>query len=99
MYKQGKITKKEYEELSDFNKNGYAIVSNDNLYGVIDSKGKEIIDEKYEEWRLFQLCFLLMFIPSIVLKDETISNELIKTLFLKVSIMTINYTNFFILYT
>lgn len=43
------ITKKEYEELSDFNKNGYAIVSNDNLYGVIDSKGKEIIDEKYEE--------------------------------------------------
>lgn len=43
------ITKKEYEELSDFNKNGYAIVSNDNLYGVIDSKGKEIIDEKYDE--------------------------------------------------
>lgn len=43
------ITKKAYEELSDFNKNGYAIVSNDNLYGVIDSKGKEIIDEKYEE--------------------------------------------------
>ena len=43
------ITKKAYEELSDFNKNGYAIVSNDNLYGVIDSKGKEIIDEKYDE--------------------------------------------------
>lgn len=43
------ITKKEYEELADFNKNGYAIVSNDNLYGVIDSKGKEIIDEKYDE--------------------------------------------------
>lgn len=43
------ITKKSYEELSDFNKNGYAIVSNDNLYGVIDSKGKEIIDEKYDE--------------------------------------------------
>lgn len=43
------ITKKEYEELSDFNKNGYAIVSNDNLYGVIDSKGKEKIDEKYDE--------------------------------------------------
>lgn len=43
------ITKKAYEELSDFNKNGYAIVSNDNLYGVIDSKGKEIIDGKYDE--------------------------------------------------
>lgn len=37
-----------------------------------------LIDEKYKEWRLFQLCFLLMFIPSIVLKDETISNELIE---------------------
>ena len=47
------ISKKEYEEASDFNKNGYAIVSNDNEYGVIDGNGKEIIDLKYDEIKFF----------------------------------------------
>lgn len=42
------ITKKEYEEVTDFNKNGFAIVSNDGSYGVIDSSGKEILDLKYD---------------------------------------------------
>lgn len=35
------------------------------------------IDEKYQEWRLFQLCYILTFIPYIVLRDEAISNKLI----------------------
>ena len=43
------VTKKEYEEVSDYNKNGFAIVSNDNLYGVINEKGKEIVQLKYDE--------------------------------------------------
>ena len=38
--KGSKITGKEYETASNFNKYGYAIVSNDNSYGVIDGKGK-----------------------------------------------------------
>ena len=42
------ISKKEYEEATDFNKNGFAIVSNDGLYGLIDSNGKEILDLKYD---------------------------------------------------
>ena len=48
--KKGKIiTKKEYDYASDFDKNGYAIVSNDNSIGVINSKGEEIIPLKYDE--------------------------------------------------
>ena len=43
------ITKKEYESASDFNKNGFSIVSNDGQYGVINTKGKEIIKLKYNE--------------------------------------------------
>lgn len=43
------ISNKEYEEVSDFNKNGFAIVSNDKSYGVIDKNGKEVIDLKYDD--------------------------------------------------
>lgn len=43
------ITKKEYETASEFNENGYAVVSNDGEYGVIDGSGKEVINTKYEE--------------------------------------------------
>lgn len=32
-----------YDEATEFNKNGYAIVSNDKNYGIINNKGKEII--------------------------------------------------------
>ena len=47
--KKGKIiTNKEYDEISDFNKNGYAMVCNDGLCGVIDTDGKEIISLKYD---------------------------------------------------
>ena len=46
--KGSKITGKEYETASNFNKYGYAIVSNDNSYGVIDGKGKEVISLKYD---------------------------------------------------
>ena len=37
-----------------------------------------LIDKKYEDWRLFQMCFLLTLIPSIVLKDEKIVELLIR---------------------
>ena len=47
--KKGNIlSNKEYEEASDFNENGFAIVSNDKSYGVINTNGKEIIDLKYD---------------------------------------------------
>ena len=36
-----------YDETTEFNKNGYAIVSNDKTYGIINSKGKEIIKLSY----------------------------------------------------
>ena len=36
-----------YDETTEFNKNGYAIVSNDKSYGIINSKGKEIIKLSY----------------------------------------------------
>lgn len=32
-----------YDEATEFNKNGYAIVSNDKNYGIINNKGKEVI--------------------------------------------------------
>ena len=38
-----------YDYASNFNSNGYAIVSKDNNYGVIDESGKEIIKLKYEK--------------------------------------------------
>lgn len=43
------ISKKEYETALDFNENGYAVVSNNGEYGVIDGNGKEIIKTKYDE--------------------------------------------------
>ncbi len=43
------ITDKEFEYVSDFNKNGYAIVSNNNQYGVLDSQGREVLNTKYDE--------------------------------------------------
>ena len=43
------ISNKEYETVSDFNKNGYAVVSNDNSYGIINSSGKEVVDLKYDD--------------------------------------------------
>lgn len=43
------ITKREYDYISDFSENGYAIISNDSVYGLIDGKGKEIIGPKYDE--------------------------------------------------
>ena len=47
--KKGNIlSDKEYDDASDFNVNGFSIVSNDNSYGVIDQNGKEIIDLKYD---------------------------------------------------
>ena len=42
------ITNKEYEVVGDFNKNGYAVISNDNAYGVIDNKGREVISLDYD---------------------------------------------------
>lgn len=48
--KKGKvITNKYYDNLSDFEKYGYAIVSNDNSYGVINNNGKEVIKPIYDE--------------------------------------------------
>lgn len=42
------INEQEYDTASDFDKFGYAIVSKDNLYGVINTSGKEVIPLKYE---------------------------------------------------
>ena len=48
--KKGKvITSKGYDNLSDFEDYGYAIVTNDNSYGVINSNGKEVIKPEYDE--------------------------------------------------
>ena len=42
--KKGKlINNNEYDNVTDFNKFGYAIVSNNDLYGIINMKGKENI--------------------------------------------------------
>ena len=41
------ISKSIYDTASDFNKYGYAIVSNNGMYGVINSSGKEIIKLSY----------------------------------------------------
>ena len=48
--KQGEvITKNNYDKVNDFDKSGYAIVSNDNTYGIINSSGKEVVPLKYDE--------------------------------------------------
>lgn len=48
--KKGKvITNKGYDNLSDFEDYGYAVVTNDNSYGVINSNGKEVIKPEYDE--------------------------------------------------
>lgn len=42
------------------------------------------IDSKYEKWRLFQMCFLLSLLPSIILRDKNTFNGIIeKGLFTK----------------
>ena len=41
------ISKTTYDTATDFNKYGYAIVSNNGMYGVINSSGKEIIKLSY----------------------------------------------------
>lgn len=47
--KKGKlINNASYDTTSDFNEYGYAIVSNNGLYGIIDSNGKEIVKLSYE---------------------------------------------------
>ena len=43
------INKEEYDTATDFNENGFAIVSNDNMYGVIDTNGREVLKMKYDE--------------------------------------------------
>lgn len=42
------ISEKEYDRVSNFDEFGYAIVEKDNMFGVIDKKGKEVIPVKYE---------------------------------------------------
>ena len=36
-----------YDETTEFNENGYAIVSNDKNYGIINNKGKEVVKLSY----------------------------------------------------
>ena len=46
--KKGKLLSKTlYDTVSDFNENGYAIVSNNGMYGVINSSGKEVVKLSY----------------------------------------------------
>lgn len=42
------INSNSYDKTSEFNKNGYAIVGNDNNYGILSKKGKEIIKLSYD---------------------------------------------------
>lgn len=70
-------------KLLNISQHYYEYNLNKNVYNIYQSwcytnESFSIIDEKYKEWRLFQLCFLLMFIPSIILKDKTISDNLIE---------------------
>ena len=56
--KSGKIiSNKDYDSVSDFSKNGFAVVGKDDLYGVIDSNGNEIIDLKYDKIKLLDDSF------------------------------------------
>lgn len=41
------INDNQYDYASDFNKYGYAIVSNNNLYGILNEKGKEEVNLSY----------------------------------------------------
>lgn len=43
------LSEEEYDNVSNFNKFGYAIVSKNELYGVIDKTGKEVVPIKYEK--------------------------------------------------
>lgn len=43
------LTDKEYDHVSNFNKDKYAIVCNDNKCGIINSKGKEVVPLSYDE--------------------------------------------------
>ena len=42
------INSNSYDKTSEFNKNGFAIVGNDNNYGILSKKGKEIIKLSYK---------------------------------------------------
>ena len=42
------VNSNKYDTVTEFNKDGYAIVSKDGRYGVINSKGKEIIKLSYD---------------------------------------------------
>lgn len=41
------INSSTYDEVTEFNSNGYAIVSNDKNYGIVNAKGKEIVPLSY----------------------------------------------------
>jgi len=41
------VNKEEYDTTSDFNENGYAIVSKNGTYGIINTSGKEVIRLSY----------------------------------------------------
>ncbi len=42
------INSNSYDKTSEFNKSGYAIVGNDNNYGILSKKGKEIVKLSYD---------------------------------------------------
>lgn len=51
--KQGKLLNNEkYDYVSDFDKFGYAIVSKNGLYGVVNNKGKEVVSLNYSKIEL-----------------------------------------------
>ena len=60
-----------YDTTSEFNENGYAIVSNNNPYGVINSSGKEVIKLSY---------YNIVFLDKDI--SKLLSNDYNKKLFL-----------------
>ena len=54
--KTGKILSKKYDEVNCFSKEGYAIVKQQNKYGVINNKFEEVVSIKYD----------LLFIPNFI---------------------------------
>ena len=55
--KDGKVITSGYDMVYNFNKNGYAVVLKDNLYGVINDKGKLVLDLKYDDIKLLDDVF------------------------------------------
>lgn len=47
--KQGLVYKAEYEWISDFSDNGAAIIRQGNLYGIIQSDSKKILESEYDQ--------------------------------------------------